>query len=264
MPDHDVLVVGGGPVGLLFACLMAQSGRRVVVCERRVAADTRTRAIGIHRPGLHALETAGIGADVRAEALWLSAGEVRSRGRVLATLSFGAERPILILPQPRTHALLRDRLQALDPAALQLGRLVRSVRDEGPLVRVRVDGPEGEEEVTASTVVVADGVRSPLRRAFGAGWTRRSGHAAYAMLDVDDPDAGRRAVLYCEQEGLVESFPLPGGRRRWVIRQDPRRPVSSTADFCGTVQARIGERIDPPLASTPSRFVAAQHVARRM
>lgn len=65
MPDHDVVVVGGGPVGLLFACLVAQDGWRVRVYEQRTEQGGRTRAIGIHRPGLDALDAAGVGAEVR-------------------------------------------------------------------------------------------------------------------------------------------------------------------------------------------------------
>ncbi len=79
MPDHDVLIVGAGPVGLLLACLLVQDGVRVAVYERRTHADDRTRAIGIHRPGLEALDAAGIGTAVRAEVLRLEGGEVRSR-----------------------------------------------------------------------------------------------------------------------------------------------------------------------------------------
>ena len=69
MPDHDVLIVGAGPVGLLLACLLVQDGVRVAVYERRTHADDRTRAIGIHRPGLEALDAAGIGTAVRAHAI---------------------------------------------------------------------------------------------------------------------------------------------------------------------------------------------------
>ncbi|RXZ45864.1 FAD-dependent oxidoreductase, partial [Agromyces binzhouensis] len=59
---HDVVVVGGGAVGLLLACLLARRGLDAVVLERRNAPDpatTPSRAIGIHPPGLRALAAAG-------------------------------------------------------------------------------------------------------------------------------------------------------------------------------------------------------------
>ena len=52
MPDHDVAIVGAGPVGLLLACLLAQRGVDVAVFDARSGADGRSRAIGIHPPGL--------------------------------------------------------------------------------------------------------------------------------------------------------------------------------------------------------------------
>ncbi|WP_101844987.1 FAD-dependent oxidoreductase [Zhihengliuella sp. ISTPL4] len=264
MVDHDVLVVGGGPVGLLLACLVGQDGRRVRVCERRTERGTQTRAIGIHRPGLDALDAAGVGTTVRAEALRLSGGEVRSRGRRLAALPFTPERPILTLAQPRTEELLRERLQELQPRALRLGTTVQSVHDEGPFVRVGIDDERGSREETAAVVVVADGVRSPLREAFGAGWSARTGNARYAMLDVDAPQGDDRAVLFFEPDGLVESFPLPGGRRRWVVREERGRMVASAAELARIVAQRTGERVVVDPAASVSSFRAAQHAARRL
>lgn len=264
MPDHDVVVVGGGPVGLLFACLVAQDGWRVRVYEQRTEPGGRTRAIGIHRPGLDALDAAGVGAEVRGEALRLSGGEVRSRGRRLASLTFAPDRPILTLPQPRTEELLRDRLRGLRGDALQLGSIVRTVRDDGPVVRVGVEGPEGRREETAALVVVADGVHSPLRRAFGVEWVRRPGRARYAMLDVEASTMDDRAVLYFEPDGLVESFPLPGGHRRWVVREPPGRSVETGAELAAIVAARTGERVTTDPGVPVSSFLASQHAARRL
>lgn len=262
MPDHDVLIVGAGPVGLLLACLLRQDGVRAVVCERRTDADDRIRAIGIHRPGLDALDAAGIGADVRAEALRLEGGEVRSRRRTIATLTFAPERPVLILPQPRTDALLRARLQTLAADALISGCTVHEVHETGDTVRVAAESRDGHRERTASVVVVADGVRSRFRGDLDAGWRRRAGLASYSMLDVVDAAPGVHAVLHCEPGGLVESFPLPGGRRRWVVREGAGE-IRTADDFASAIEERTGIRIDLPSAVAPTSFVAAQHGVTR-
>ncbi len=262
MPDRDVIVIGAGPVGLLLGCLLAERGLDVTVCERREGIDPRTRAIGIHRPGLDALDEAGIGADVRAEALRLEGGEVRSRGRVLASLTFTDDRPVLLLPQQRTNALLRRRIDQFARGILRLGQEVRAIRDEGDVVRVSVDDGEGISDLTASLVVAADGVHSAIRQALGIGWRKRPGSASYLMVDAADPDAGTRAQLHCEPGGLVESFPLPGGMRRWVARAGSTGPAAADAvAFRALVEERIGRRVEMPADATPSAFLASQHLA---
>ncbi|MGN8027069.1 FAD-dependent oxidoreductase [Microbacterium sp. 22242] len=257
--DHDVVVVGAGPVGLLLACLLAQDGIDVVICERRRGEDRRSRAIGIHPPGLDALEHAGVATAFRTEALALHGGDVLSRGRVLASLDFPEGRRVLVVPQQRTHALLRERLGALSATALRSGCTARGIRDEGRFVRVTVDADQGRRELTAAFVVIADGVHSGFRRELGMGWDRRPGRAVHTMLDVDDPAAGTRALLHCEPDGLVESFPLPGARRRWVLRGD-RDGVAE--GFRTAVAERIGTDPDIPDDARPTAFVAAQHRAR--
>lgn len=263
MPDHEVVIVGAGPVGLLLACLLARNGVDVVVCERRAESDPRTRAIGIHRPGLDALDAAALGTSVRREALRLDGGEVISRGRLLASLDFTPERPVLILPQRQTDALLRERLASLAPDALRSAHAVRRVRDEDSLARIWVDTAEGPREFTAALVVAADGVRSPRRQELGIEWRARVGSGLYAMADAADPAGGTRARLYCEPDGLVESFPLPAGLRRWVVRRQGAsagEPMTA-AEFRGVVEARTGVRPELPDEIAPSTFTAAQHTA---
>ncbi|HWS51922.1 MAG TPA: NAD(P)/FAD-dependent oxidoreductase [Microbacterium sp.] len=263
MPDHDVVIVGAGPVGLLLACLLTERGLDVVVCERRDGVDGRTRAIGIHRPGLDALDEAGVGEAVRQEALRLEGGEVRSRGRVLASLTFTDDRPVLVLPQRRTDALLRQRIEQLDGAILRSGNEVRAVHDEGHLVRVSVDRGDDSVELTASLVVAADGVHSATRQSLGIPWRRRAGRSSYAMLDAADSGAGTRAHLYCEPGGLVESFPLPGGMRRWVVRTGATGPTHhDAAAFRMLIEERTGMSPDFSVDTRPVGFRAAQHLAR--
>ncbi|MDP3951340.1 NAD(P)/FAD-dependent oxidoreductase [Microbacterium sp.] len=260
MPDHDVAIVGGGPVGLLLACLLAQDGIDVAVYERRVAGDDRSRAIGIHPPGVAALDAVGVGEKARRRALALDGGEVLCSGRVLAAVSFTARQQVLILPQHRTHALLVERLAQLQPDAVHLGHVVRDVRDEGEVVRLSIETDGARHVSTASVVVAADGMRSGIRSRLGIEWHERPGSGSYAMADVADDDPGTTVRLYCEPGGIVESFPLPEGRRRWVVA-DPLDRLHDGAAFAREIEQRTGIR--PGSALAPTRFRARQHRAAR-
>lgn len=263
MPDHDVIVVGAGPVGLLLACLLAQQGRQVAVFDAREGADLRSRAIGLHPPGQDALDAVGLGDAVRAEALALEGGEVICDGRLLAALDFPVERRVRTLAQQRTDALLRGRLNALDDAALRLGHRVTAVRDDGDAVHASLLTTEGRSQVTAALLVAADGVRSGVREAVGIPWLARQGGAEYVMIDLSDPAPVRRAALYCGRDGLVESFPLPGGRRRWVIR-DAGGTIRDAASFAEAIARRTSTEITLPAEAEPQVFRARQHAAEEV
>jgi len=261
MDGHEVIIAGAGPVGMLLGCLLAARGVDVLICERREEVDaSRTRAIGVHPPGLAALDAAGVGAAVRAEALALRGGEVHARGRMLASVAFGAERPVFTLAQPRTHALLRHRLTDLGHPVAD-GTRVLAARQDGDRVRVWIADAGARREVTAAFLIAADGVRSRLRRALGIPWSRRGRTAHYAMLDIPDPEPHDVARLHCEPAGLVESFPLPGGIRRWVVRELVE-PLDADW-FADTVRHRTGAQIDIPAGIRPTAFLAAQHRAAR-
>ncbi|MDQ0641981.1 FAD-dependent oxidoreductase [Microbacterium murale] len=262
MPDHDVAIVGGGPVGLVLACLLAQVGVDIALFEQRETGDDRSRAIGIHPPGRAALDAVGVGEDARRQALELHGGDVLCDGRVLASVSFTTRQEVLILPQHRTHALLVERLAHLQPDAVRLGHAVRDVRDEGDVVRLVIEAGGVGHETTASIVVGADGVRSGIRRRLGIPWRERRGSGSYTMADVADEGASTRVRLYCESGGIVESFPLPEGRRRWVV-SDPLNRLRDGAAFAQEIEERTGVRLDRATEIAPTPFRAQQHRAAR-
>lgn len=268
---RDVAIVGGGPVGLLLACLLATRGLDVVVLERRRDDAGRGRAIGIHPPGLAALDAAGVGADVRAAAASIRSGLALSRGRTIGALVF--REPIRSIPQERVDALLRGRLAELAPGALRRGAEVVALRDAGDTVEIDLATTSGSERIAARYAVGADGVRSAVRRSIGASWRPRRGAARYAMADLPaSEEPTDAAVLRLESRGIVESFPLPGGARRWVARIDDRGAgsVSSTpaalsaAAFAELIDDRTAIRIDAATMPEPSAFTARQRIATPM
>lgn len=258
-------MVGGGPVGLLLAVLLAQQGVDVVVLEARVDGSAHSRAIGIHPPALGVLESAGIADDAIGRGVPITAGEVRCDGRVLGSLDFaeaGAAYPfVLSLPQRETEALLRVRLRQLAPDAVRRGVRVTGVLQRSDGVDVVLDDGSA---VAASFVIGADGSRSVVRAASGIQWLARGDRLDYVMADFpDDTGHGERALLFFERGGVVESFPLPHGERRWVAMTDRAWTGVTSQQLAGLIEDRTGMRTTPGPGAV-SAFSVRQHLATSM
>lgn len=265
---HDVAVVGAGSVGLLLACLLSRRGLDVVVLERRATAPPQTassRAIGIHPPGLRALDVAGVGAEVRRRAVEIRDGRVTCDGRTLGAMRFAKSGIVRSLPQREVEALLEERLAGASSVRLRRGVEVTRLRDRGTHVVVSGTEAGAPVAVAARYAVGADGVHSAIRSLIGADWHPRRGRASYVMCDTrDDTGARESALLHFEPAGVVESFPMPEGRRRWVawVR---RTPTELDAEAVATIVAtRTGAHFPTDAAGAPTAFDAAQHLARPM
>ncbi|GGH92263.1 oxidoreductase [Arthrobacter liuii] len=267
-----MLIAGGGPVGLYLAAALLQEGVTVKVFEQRQARNPHSRAIGVHPPALEALAGIQVASSMVREGVRIRAGMAVSGGKTVGTMAFDAvsgDFPfVLALPQFRTEQLLEDRVRALDPAALVRGATVAGVRDDGGEVAVAVEragATQHNGSATAALLVAADGARSQLRGALGVAVVRKSYPDHYLMGDFDDgTDYGDRAVLFLEPEGIVESFPLPGGVRRWVVRlARPAAPAAGPAELAEMVHRRTGFRLDPATNSMLSAFSVRSTIARR-
>jgi len=272
---RDVVVVGAGPVGILLACLLAERGLDVEVLERRTRPSMLARAIGIHPPSMAVLGRAGVAEEVLERAVRISTGSVQSGGRTLGRLSFGrmpGEFPfVTALPQYETEALLRARFERLSPNALRSGVAVVGVEDRGDHVDVlgEAGGADGGVNgglpvASARYVVLADGARGGLRDAAGIGSRPLGGGDTYLMADYPDTgEHGGEAVLFFEEGGVVESFPLPGGRRRWVAMTPTLLTEASVDDLTALIRARTGVCL-PFSDAEPSAFTVQQRLASTM
>jgi 2-polyprenyl-6-methoxyphenol hydroxylase-like FAD-dependent oxidoreductase len=264
-PIHDVAIVGGGAVGLLLACLLGRRGRDVVVLERRAEPPppgSSSRAIGVHPPGLKVLDHAGIGDAVRERAVVIREGRVTCEGRTLGSMRFPRSGLVRSLPQREVEALLEERLAEVPAVRVRRGVEVTGLRDRGTHEVVVGTEAGAEVEVPARYVVGADGVRSGIRSLIDARWRPRGGAATYVMCDTrDDTGARETALLHFEPTGVVESFPMPGGTRRYVARVRRRPSVLDASAVAAIVEARTGQGFDTDAAGEPTAFDARQHLA---
>lgn len=266
----DVVVVGGGPVGLYLAAVLLQHGVSVSVLERRAVADTHSRAIGIHPPSLEALDQTGVAAGLVEDGVAIRCGVAICGGVEVAGMSFdsvsGRYPFVLSVPQARTEAALERRVRELDGGAIHRGVTVTGIHDDGSAVAVDVLTAAGESRIHASLAVAADGVRSTVLELLGTRARLKMYPDRYLMGDFADGTAfGPVAALFLEVPGIVESFPLPGGVRRWVARLPEALPEPPTAgSLARIVRDRTGIAVDAGSNSMLSSFGVRSRLVNRM
>lgn len=245
----DVVIAGAGPVGAVVAALLQRAGVDAAVYERRDAISSRPRAVGIHPPAVAVLR------DLRLElpgARMISRGEARDGDSVLGALDF--DPPVLTQPQHLLQTELDAHLRNI-----RRGTPVLRVDDDARTARVHLPGGS----VRAQLVIAADGVDSSIRAGLGIERQRWPGCARYLMADVEDTRVdsaaalGDAALLWFAQDGVVESFPLPGSKRRWVAR------TATGTELPRIVAERTGVRLSPDANRVTTTFTAQQHLARR-
>jgi 2-polyprenyl-6-methoxyphenol hydroxylase-like FAD-dependent oxidoreductase len=270
----EVLIIGAGPVGLFMAALLLQDGVEVQVLEQRGAPEPQSRAIGIHPPALAALAGTGVAGDLIAEGVQIRRGMALAGGKCLARMSFAGVSDrfpfVLSLPQARTEAHLERRVNELADGALHRGVRLTGLSDDGGRVSVEADSGSGPLRYSAPLVIAADGVRSTVRALQGVDVRVKEYADSYLMGDfADGTGFGPDAALFLSGAGIVESFPLPGQLRRWVVRLGAG---DCTAGGHGAdvrwltrcVRERTGLDIDAGTNSMLSRFGVRTRLARRM
>lgn len=221
--DAEVVVVGAGPAGSAAAAWAARAGRDVLLLDSARFPRDKTCGDGLTPRAMAELDRLGLGGWAR--------GHAENRG--LRLMGFGRE---LTMPWPRgafpavgsavPRTVLDDRLRTA--AAGSGARVADGARvvgvEQGPggavrAVRVRAGG--AGRVVRCRTLVVADGVRSPVGRMLGRRWHRDTayGVAARAYIDSgrhDDPWISSHLELRDAGGALLSGygwlFPLGDGR----------------------------------------------------
>lgn len=265
----DILIVGGGPVGLLLGARLHQLGIACQVLEQREAPPDHSRAIGVHPPSLDLLEQVGVVDAFLARGLKVPGGVAVGDRRVLGRLSFeGLPGPYpfaLALPQQETEMLLEQRLHQLAPGALRRGITVEQIKPGPESVEVLArDRQGGVLRLACRLLVGCDGKDSLVRKTAGIAYEGRPYPDAYVMGDFDDnTDFGPDARLFLGRRGIVESFPLPGRLRRWVVRLGAYQARPELVDFCRKVRQRTGHELSGVPCHMLSPFGIQHYLARR-
>ena len=213
--DLDIVVIGAGPAGAAAATMLASAGREVTVFDRAVFPREKCCGDGLTTLALRELERLGF--DPRALKSWMAVDEVVVQG------PRGREARFPLPSEAGLYAAVARRAD-LDTALVGHARAAGAeIRENTGLMdaTAREDGVDlvvgDSQSVTARTVIGADGMWSPLRKALGLSTEGYRGewHAFRQYYRNVGPRAASELVIWFEPDllpGYAWSFPLSDGR----------------------------------------------------
>ncbi|MDM7968166.1 MAG: FAD-dependent oxidoreductase [Paracoccaceae bacterium] len=269
--QYQVIVVGGGPVGMGLAIELGQRGLNVLVIEKYDTPQPIPKGQNLTQRTMEHFRSWGA-EDALRKAKTVPAefgiGGLTAYETLLGKYSYDWLKRELVrpyyatdnerLPQYATEAVLRARAAELPNVELITGREVESLKEHNDHVTVRVrrrqDG--GMEQWTAKWCVGADGSRSVVREAANLGQTVFD-HARTMVLLVFQSETLHRALLERHPGKSFFNVLHPDLEGYWLFfgRVDldgefffhapiPSGADPETFDFQGYVERAVGSSLD--------------------
>ncbi|MFI9719674.1 FAD-dependent monooxygenase [Streptomyces sp. NPDC052396] len=252
--ERDVVIVGGGPTGLLLGIALRGYGLDTLVVDREPGGKREARACVVWQRALEGLRDLGCAESFLAEGLPLARAEFHLRGRLVAGQRMGMADTAfpgpLSIEQDAIERLLGERIRQLGPDVRWSTEVV-AVRAGRDGAEVRLRGADGRiRAVGCRWVVGCDGTRSIVRRSLGIPFEgRRRTDLQCLQMNAEPgwrypyaPDLTR--IFVNHRVSLIVS-PVPGGGYRFFgFLPDPEPRLDappSVAEMRALVAEAVGE-----------------------
>ena len=167
----DIVIAGGGPVGLMLACELRLSGTDPIVLEQLPGIDETPKGNGLVGQIVPMLDYRGLLDRLREEATFAGPVPRFSFGPLELDFSRLGTSPVHILavPQRRLEKVLEARLTELG-GTVRRGHELTALSPHDDAVTLDVRGPGGDYRLRARYLAGCDGAHSLVRKQAGIGF----------------------------------------------------------------------------------------------
>src|SRR6266705_1933066 len=230
--DTDVLIVGGGPTGLMLANQLGRRGVRAMIIDRHSGPAQQTRAMAVYARTLEiysklviaerALELGrrGNGANMWAEGKWTARIPLGDIGKSISPFPF-----VLMLGQDDNERIMGDHLRNWG-LAVQWNTELTGINQEPGHVTATLKQPDGStRKIQAAYVAGCDGGHSAVRELSGITFPGAPYEHVFFVADTEatGPMVAEELNVYLWRDGFHLFFPMRGKDRWRVIGILPKK-----------------------------------------
>ncbi|MEZ7005490.1 FAD-dependent monooxygenase [Streptomyces sp. AD55] len=269
---RDVVVVGGGPTGLIAALLLADTGVRTTLVEKETGPGDLPRAISLQDESLRTLEQLGVADALKAESLLDTGSRYFGLGdRLLLEAKPVASRlghPAKTqFDQPLLERLLWERAVTHERLEFLRGAEATAVTQDADGVRVSVTTGNRTRTLTSDWLIGADGGRSFVRRATGIDMAGTTQPQRWIVVDLLNEPTAREPFAEFHGNGIRPYVLVPGMRGRLRIEfmlfdhEDPE-DMTTPERIRKLIVPRFRNTLTPDDVRRAVVYVAHQRIAR--
>ncbi|RKG92181.1 FAD-dependent monooxygenase [Corallococcus terminator] len=227
MKPPRVVVVGGGPAGMLLAYQLVSNGVPVRVLERHLDFEREFRGELLQAPVVAALERAGLFSALLERGLALPDIERRMYvGKRRTVRVPGPQERGAVVSQPGMLALLHGLCMRYPHYRLDFGTTVLdAIQEDGRVVAMKTRHDGVEDRVDGDLFIVCNGRNSHLRKSCGLETEQfaTTADALWLRFDLSDaPEALPESLqVHMFGKGLVVVFQRSTGHRLHLAYSEP-------------------------------------------
>lgn len=186
---HQVVIVGGGPVGLVTALNLARAGIRCVVITADQQVSEGSRALAFTRRSMEILQQVGASEQIEKEGLRWRYGNSIYRGQRVFRLDVPHDEddrfyPLINLQQQIVEGQLVEMIEQEPLIDLRWGTRFVAMQQTADKATLTLDTPVGEYRMDADWVIATDGAKSAVRQSMKLRMEGDSYEGRFVIADI--------------------------------------------------------------------------------